>query len=158
MRNEVFRAMFSHNFREATKGTATLKEFDYDIIFNFIKFLYTDECDITENNAVSLLACCHHYREKVLQNRCESFIATGITISNACTIYQYACQYNCPNLKDQCIHYVKYRYDRVAATSEFKSLSNEDKQLFLNNKQQGLYEDEENDKKDRSIFAKLFHS
>jgi len=79
MRNE---AMFSCMYKEATQKTVTLKDFEYEIIFTFIKFLYTDECEITENNAVSLLVCCNHYCDKVLQNRCERFLLTGISISS----------------------------------------------------------------------------
>lgn len=75
MRNEIFRTMFT-NFKESTQQIITLTEFkyaisiilnniSYDTMFNFIKFLYTDECEITGDNVVSLFECCNHYGEKV---------------------------------------------------------------------------------------------
>jgi len=139
MRNEIFKVMFSKSFIEANQKTVTLHDFEYDIIFNFINFLYTDECEITQNNVVALLACCHHYRESVLQSRCENFISSSITIDNVCNIYIIASQYNCLNLKVQCTHFISYRYNQICITKEFESLAYEDRQILAKLRKLPIY-------------------
>jgi len=144
LRNPVFKAMFGINYKESTQREITLKEFQYDIIFNFIKFIYTDKCDnITEDNVIQLFQCCHQYQEKVLLNRCEIFIANGLTIENVCDIYQFSSQFNATELKNKCLTFISYRYNTVTQTNGFNDLQLSDKQLMENQKVDGIYIEEE---------------
>jgi len=56
-----------------------------------------------------------------------------------CNIYQIASQFNCSDLKVQCLHFIGYRYDLISTTEGFKSLTNEDKQILAKHKKPGNY-------------------
>jgi len=61
------------------------------------------------------------------------------------------------NLRDECIHFISYRYDVVAATSDFKALPQVTKNLLMSHKKIGNFLiEEENPEKKRNMFLKLF--
>jgi len=133
--------MLKVHFKEATQNEIHLHDIQYDIALCFTKYLYTDDCEITEKNVFQLFQCCHQYQDKVLLRRCVVYIEQGITRENVCDIYQFAQQYHNDELIDKCLQYVSYRYEAIAATAGFTTLSTSDKMVLTNAKKAGVWID-----------------
>jgi len=128
--------LLNNNYKESKQNEIVIPDTEYDIVWQFIKYLYTDDCEITETNVIQLTKCCHRYQEIVLLRKCEIFIEQGITVANVCDIYQFGQQFS-SELLDRCINYISYRYDSVSATERFSALPSADKDKLIKSKKTG---------------------
>ena len=74
-RSNVFRSMFSMNMIETTSHEITITDFTYDVVKEFIKFLYLDKCNqqILKKYSLSLLSIAHKYSVQGLFELCENY-------------------------------------------------------------------------------------
>lgn len=49
----------------------TIKEYSYETVLSLIKYLYTDECEINLENAITLLKAADQYQVERLKILCE---------------------------------------------------------------------------------------
>ena len=68
----------------------------------FLRYLYTDQIDISPCEAVALLNLADSYCESQLKKLCENIIKKGISIENVATLLAAATKYNAGTLEDFC--------------------------------------------------------
>lgn len=126
LRSPVFNAMFSSNMKESEKVVQTIKpEGSMEIMEEFLRYLYTDKCDINESNCVELLKVASYYKVDRLINMCELLIKENVSIEEAANILFIADRYGANQLKSFILEYIIDNLDEVMKTESYQQLDND---------------------------------
>ena len=108
MRSPVFRAMFTTGMAEAINNEVRIQDFDAAVVKEFLRFLYTDQCEVAvlEQYSVQLLAIACKYQVPRLETKCESHLIDSLTAANVINIISIAELYNAGNLRIRALHYI----------------------------------------------------
>ena len=98
-RSPVFAAMFQHNMKEAALNRVYIAEMEPDILQAVLRFIYTDQVDLTAGNATALLVAANRYFLDLLKWKCEQFLAQDLSIKNCCERLMLADAHDATNLK-----------------------------------------------------------
>ncbi len=82
----VFYAMFNGELAE--KDSVHLKDTNEEGLQEFLRFLYTDECNLTTDNAVFVLYLAKKYIVPSLAEKSIEFLEANLGVENAITIVQ----------------------------------------------------------------------
>ena len=82
----VFYAMFNGELAE--KDSVHLKDTNEEGLREFLRFLYTDECNLSTNNAVFVLYLAKKYIVPSLTEKCIEFLEANLGVENAITVVQ----------------------------------------------------------------------
>jgi hypothetical protein len=126
LRSPVFKAMLSSAMKESTSNEIIICDFDYDVVKEFIRFLYLDTCDTRALEAKSLLAIAHKYEVKGLIQACELDLIKMLSISNVVELLIFADLYEANELKIKALTFIKTNSKVLIKTGRFyESLSPE---------------------------------
>jgi len=125
-RSPVFNAMFSSNMKESEKVVQTIKpEGKKEIMEEFLRYLYTDKCEINEFNCVELLQVASYYKVDRLIALCEVVIKENVSIDEAANILFIADRYGANQLKSFILEYIIDNLDEVMKTESYQQLDND---------------------------------
>jgi hypothetical protein len=82
LRSPVLAAMAQSGMLESAQGQLRIPDFNAAVVREFVRYLYTDACDVTPH-AEALLAVSHRYDVPALQYYCEKQLVAGLDASNA---------------------------------------------------------------------------
>lgn len=120
--SEHFRKMFSGSFRESQSNLINIFDCSEAVFSEVLKFLYTGECNIVEDNCFNILEQANFFQLGRLTAMCELFWYEHICIDNAASILEYANHFNASQLKQFAMEYIfKYVQD-VTKTVAWKEL------------------------------------
>ncbi|XP_012274821.1 RCC1 and BTB domain-containing protein 1 [Orussus abietinus] len=122
IRCQYFRSMFQEHWSEDNQSVLEHDQFSYEVYRCFLKYLYTDEVDLSTENALELLDLANIYFETQLKRRCVQMIKQGITVLNAAFLYSTAIEYNAQELEDFCFKFVLNHMTAVIQTATFAKL------------------------------------
>ncbi|XP_031850186.2 RCC1 and BTB domain-containing protein 1-like isoform X1 [Nomia melanderi] len=134
IRSQYFKTMFQDHWIENNKSVIECSEYPYKVYRAFLKYLYTDEIDLSadeETGVLELLELANRYCDIQLQKRCIQIIKESITVFNVPVLYSIAKQYNFPELEEYCL---KYAIDHMAVliqASRFSELREDMMKTFL---------------------------
>lgn len=122
-RSPMFNAMFTNGMKETEKGVQTLRvEGDKSAFKELLKYIYSDECQITTENCLELLQLSNYYKVERLTCMCEKMIKDTVTIEDAATVLVIADRFNALQLKSFIIEYIIENLDRVMITKAYNEL------------------------------------
>ena len=98
-RSPVFAAMLQHDMKEAAENRVIIDGIEPDIIQALLRFIYTDQVDLTVDNAAALLSAANRYFLDLLKWKCEKFLAQDLSLKNCCERFILADAQDAPNLK-----------------------------------------------------------
>lgn len=82
-RSDVFAAMFSHKrTTECQRNEVIITDTEPDILEAMLRFIYTDHCPLTRENAGGLLTAADKYNLPRLKGQCEEFLCHNIDANN----------------------------------------------------------------------------
>jgi alpha-tubulin suppressor-like RCC1 family protein len=126
-RSTYFKAMFSHDFKEADKTKIVLKGISsYDLFYNLLEFMYSDCVKINIKNSFDMLSLADEYGVVSYKEKCEILLSKYITVTTVWVIFKYANEYNCERLKETCLVYMEENYDEVIYSSGFEELDKDE--------------------------------
>jgi hypothetical protein len=130
-RSDVFKAMFSHgNFKESVGGEIILEE-DPANVEQFLKFLYTDEVKLDENNAAKLLLIGDKYNVQKLKNTCHRFLVKEqMDTDYCCKVLVIANLTHCDILENKCCAFICKNLAKVMKTEGWAEISRDHPKLF----------------------------
>ena len=64
--------------------------------------MYTDQVDLTAEDAIGLLDLANSYCEQTLKQKCTEIIKRGITVENAMMLYAAAMRFEAKDLEEYC--------------------------------------------------------
>ena len=139
----VFYAMFYGKLADMN-STVHLSDTDDEYLEEFLRFLYTDECNLTADNAMSVLYLAKKYIVPSLAEKCIEFLESIFTAENILTILHRTVQLDEKNLEKKCWDFVELHASEVVASVAFidinqSTLTDVLKRESLNVKEYDLY-------------------
>ncbi|XP_069101855.1 BTB/POZ domain-containing protein 6-like [Argopecten irradians] len=120
-RSPVFYAMFEGPMAE--KGEITIPDISPEIFRIFLRYLYTDNIELTDKNVVPVFNVGRKYCVDILISLCEAFLSNNLTTDNACALLEQAHVFMMESLQEDCFKFiVKNGYDILKSVS-FTELS-----------------------------------
>jgi kelch-like protein 2/3 len=93
-----FHAMFTENFEERLSKSVTLSEVDPQALEALVKFIYTAEVDISEDNVQALLTAANLLQLSEVRDACCEFLASQLHPTNCLGIRSFADLHGCTEL------------------------------------------------------------
>ncbi|XP_053378417.1 BTB/POZ domain-containing protein 2-like [Mercenaria mercenaria] len=127
MRSEVFEAMidsesFEVHFDDVSKGIMEL----------LLRFLYTDELHLNEENVFQLLYAAKKFMLEGLHEQCVQFLLKSVDAINVCDIYERVQGYDMEDLvSTACLEYIWRHAWKVFTTENFLKLSTKSLTVIL---------------------------
>lgn len=121
LRSVVFRTMLSSGMMETTSNEITISDFDFEVVKEFINFLYLDTCkpDVLTKHAKSLLAIAHKYDVKGLIQLCENHLIGTLTVDTVVELITLGDMYECTELQKSATDFIKINYEEMTQQSKF---------------------------------------
>jgi len=118
-----FACLYRSGLKEAFQAEIAITEYTFDGFFEFLKFLYTDQCPVQEPQLAAELICISEfYRTERLKFLTEVALSRIIDFENACVILEIAHRFNAPELKKVAFEFILANWDRVKSTHAFSDL------------------------------------
>jgi len=121
-RSSVFRAMFSHSFREASEGRVALTEYDGALVEELLRFLYTGRVQDPATCAVELMALADMYDLEELKQMCFAELHPKISPSNVVAVLILADSCNFTTKKAEAVEYIKKNFLMLSRTRQWREL------------------------------------
>jgi len=83
-----------------------MKEFDTEVVINFVNFLYSDKIPDNFSNQAELLAIGHMYQVDKLVEECSEKLVQEISVDNFSILGKLAEKYEIDNLLTKCVKFV----------------------------------------------------
>ena len=108
-----------------------INDVSFPIIVQIVKFLYTDQCDVTLENVMSLFKAADVYGIKKLKFTCEQTLIDSISIQNAALTFREADRHYTDSLREVSLKYILDNFDKVSKTEAFESLVRHNPELVI---------------------------
>ena len=130
-RSKYFSAMFSHNMKESASTEVRLSNISYNSMLTVLKYLYTDQVEVTLDNAQELLFAADMFCIERLKKLCEQKILDSIDVENAASILEASDAHGASNLREASLRFILTNFDRVSKTHSFNEMARANIELVL---------------------------
>ncbi|XP_071108561.1 BTB/POZ domain-containing protein 6-like [Haliotis cracherodii] len=124
-RSCVFNAMICGNLRQQDDGPIKIPDIEADIFEEFLKFMYTNDADITSDNVTGLLYSSKKYAVQLLEDKCLKYLEDSLTSENVCAILEQAHIYDEEGLYEKALKAAKCSGNRTLKSAGFTELCKE---------------------------------
>jgi hypothetical protein len=118
----VFHAMFYGELAEKNP-VVHLSDTDEESLEEFLRFLYTDECNLTTHNAVFVLYLAKKYIVPFLAQKCVEFLEANLAVENVSTVLQQALQFDEKKLEKKCLGLIDLKTSEAVACDAFTGIN-----------------------------------
>ena len=118
----VFYEMFYGKLAEKN-SVVRLSDTDEESVQEFLRFLYTDECNLTTNNVLFMLYLARKYMVPSLAEKCLEFFDAKFTAENVFILMQQAIQFDEKKLEEKCWHFIDLETSKVVVSRGFTDIS-----------------------------------
>ena len=118
----VFRAMFYGDLAEKN-SIVHLSDTDVKSLEEFLRFLYTDECNLTTDNGVSVMYLSKKYIVPSLTEKCVNNLESSIKAENVMSILEQATHFDESKLEMSCWEFIKSNTKQAVASTDFNNVS-----------------------------------
>jgi N-acetylneuraminic acid mutarotase len=127
-----FSAMFQTGMKESEPGARiALPEVELETFLLLLEYLYTDQVDLTIENAVDVFVLADRFSVERLQKLCENALIRAIRVSNAAQLLLVADFHRAARLRDNCMLFIVRHFDTVSRTLGFEEMGRENYELLL---------------------------
>ena len=114
----VFKAMFYGDLAEKN-SVVHLSDTDEKSLEEFLRFLYTDECNLTTDNVVSVMYLSKKYIVPSLTEYVKAQLVRDMDPGNVLDILEQAIQFEEKDLETKCWQVIEWRASEVASSANF---------------------------------------
>jgi hypothetical protein len=118
----VFYAMFYGELAEKN-SVVHLSDTDEESLEEFLRFLYTDECNLTTDNAVFVLYLAKKYIVPSLAEKCFEYFDANFAAENVFKLLQQAIQFDENKLEEKCWDFIDLKANEVVASDGFSDIN-----------------------------------
>ncbi len=118
----VFYAMFHRELAEKN-SVVHLRDTNEESLQEFLLFLYTDKCNLSTDNAMSVLCLAKKYIVPSLAQKCIEFLEANLAVENAITVVQQAIQFDEKNLEKKCWDLIDLKTSEAIASHAFTDIN-----------------------------------
>ena len=117
----VFEAMFYSELAE-TKDTIQLPDCDYESLLELLRYLYSDEVNLSGSNVLGVLYLAKKYIVPSLAEKCKDYLQDKLDPSNVFTILPTAQKYEEKNLVDRCWKVIDSQTEQALKSDGFETI------------------------------------
>ena len=117
----VFEAMFYGELVE-TKDTIQLPDCDYESLLELLRYLYSDEVNLSGSNVLGVLYLAKKYMVPSLADKCKDYLQDKLDPSNVFTILPTAQKYEEKNLVDRCWKVIDSQTEEALKSDGFETI------------------------------------
>ena len=128
--SSVFHAMFYGELAEKN-SVVYLSDTNDDGLEEFLRFLYTDECNLTADNAVSVLYLAKKYIVPSLAEKCVEFLETNLAAENVFVVLEQALQFDEEKLEKKCWDMIDMETSEAVVSDAFTDICQSTLMEFL---------------------------
>ena len=118
----VFHAMFYGKLAEK-HSVVHINDTNDENLEEFLRFLYTDECNLTADNTMFMLYLAKKYIVTSLADRCVEFLMDILAVENAFVLLEQAIEFDEKELEAKCWELVDLKTTDVVAAEGFTDIS-----------------------------------
>ena len=120
--SSVFYAMFYGELAEKN-SVVYLSDTNDDSLEEFLRFLYTDECNLTADNVVFVLYLAKKYIVPSLVEKCVEFHETNLAAENVFVVLEQALQFDEEKLEKKCWDMIDMETSEAVVSDAFTDIS-----------------------------------
>ena len=128
--SSVFYAMFYGELAEKN-STVYLSDTNDESLEEFLRFLYTNDCNLTADNAVFVLYLAKKYIVPSLAEKCTEFFEANLATENVFVVLQQALQFDEEKLEKKCWDMIDLKTSEAIVSDAFTSISQSTLAKFL---------------------------
>ena len=128
--SSVFYAMFYGELAEKN-SVVYLSDTNDDSLEEFLRFLYTDECNLTTDNAAFVLYLAKKYIVPSLVEKCVEFLETHLAADNVFVVLEQALQFDEEKLEKKCWDMIDMETSEAIVSDGFTDISQSTLAEFL---------------------------
>ncbi|KAJ8675313.1 hypothetical protein QAD02_011099 [Eretmocerus hayati] len=98
---DVFVAMFEHDMREKKENVIHIEDFEFEVILELIRFIYTGKVHNIGRIVQDLLIAADKYDIKELKTECTDYLCRTLSTHNVLQLMNFADQYNAEKLEKE---------------------------------------------------------
>ena len=117
----VFEAMFYGELAE-TKDTVQLPDCDYESLLELLRYLYSDEVNLSGSNVLGVLYLANKYMVPSLAEKCKDYLQDKLDPSNVFTVLPAAQKYEEKNLVDRCWKVIDSQTEQALKSDGFETI------------------------------------
>ena len=118
----VFKAMFYGDLAEKDSAVH-LKDTDQKSLTEFLRFLYTDRCKLTTENAISVMYLSKKYIVPSLSAKCVESLRSFMKAENVMSILEQATNFDEKELVKNCWKFIESNTRNAIASKDFDKIS-----------------------------------
>lgn len=115
-RSPVFRAMLSHDTKEAQEGLIEILDMEPEVVSEMLRYMYTDRVQVPSDSTKQLVIACDKYGLQDAKLICELELARKLSVDNAANTAVLAVVYSCSSLQEACVAFIKQNLEQVVGT------------------------------------------
>ncbi|XP_055465666.1 RCC1 and BTB domain-containing protein 2 isoform X3 [Psammomys obesus] len=116
---------FRSSLEDSEDDIVEMSEFSYPVFRAFLEYLYTDNINLSPEEAVGLLDLATFYSETRLKKLCQQTIKQGICEENAIALLSTAVKYDAQDLEEFCFRFCINHLTVVTQTSGFAEMDHD---------------------------------
>ena len=117
----VFYAMFYGQLAEA-KDCVELPDCEYDSLLEFLRYLYSDNANLTLSNVMHVLYLADKYMVPSLAEKCSEYLRENVSAANVFSILPHAQKFEDKDLEDRCWKVIKGNTEEAVTSDDFVTL------------------------------------
>ena len=117
----VFYAMFYGQLAEA-KDCVELPDCEYDSLLEFLRYLYSDEANLTGSNVMQVLYLANKYMVPSLAEKCSEYLRKNLSAANVFSILPHAQKFEDKDLEDLCWEVIEDKTEEAVTSDDFVTL------------------------------------
>ena len=117
----VFYAMFYGQLAEA-KDCIELPDCEYDSLLEFLRYLYSDEANLTGSNVMHVLYLANKYMAPSLAEKCSEYLRKNLATANVFSILPHAQKFEDKDLEDRCWEVIEENTEEAVTSDDFVTL------------------------------------
>lgn len=119
----------------------TINNANHDEYFEFLKYLYTDSCQIDQYNVESIMKLSKKHNLRNLETKCCGIMEGGMKVNNACTILQKSIELDCDELKQKSAAFITKNYFECLSEESFLEINRSTLSIIVNMDRESTGED-----------------
>jgi len=125
-RSPYFFSFYNSGFKDSLLEDIQVTDYTYNAFFEFVRFLYTDHCEINDISiAGELIAIAEFYRIEKLKALAEWTLSHSISVETACAILELSSYYHANRLKLLTFEFIISNYESIKETKAFSRMNKE---------------------------------
>ena len=119
-KSPAFNVMFCGELVE--QDHVNLPDCEYEGMLEFLRFLYTEEVDLSGMNVMQVLYLAEKYMVPSLTKRCNIFLNSNLDTSNVFSVLKHADLFSNDHLASDCWYFVDKHAKDILSSAEFFSI------------------------------------